>query len=199
MSKKQKKEHWTSVEQQQAIGSAMAITTTANLLLGLRSTEIGRHYTDSMVELVGMDKDLCDGGTKYILLPMLPFAVELCLKALKAQGGNGFIWTHNLKLLWEDLNTGEQTALRKRVEDPAWRNEERKQREALGITGKLRTVDEVIEAHQNDFEDWRYVADGVKNLTEEKKAISNDEAFMDLFGIVNACVKYHQSRDKQQR
>lgn len=31
-----KKDHWTSVEQKQAIGSAMAIATTANLLLGLR-------------------------------------------------------------------------------------------------------------------------------------------------------------------
>ena len=55
---------------------------------------------------------------------MLPFAVELCLKALKAQGGNEFIRTYNLKLLWEDLKTGEQRAVRKRVEDPAWRNEE---------------------------------------------------------------------------
>ena len=55
---------------------------------------------------------------------MLPFAVELCLKALKAQGGNEFIRTHNLKLLWEDLKTGEQRAVRKRVEDPAWRNDE---------------------------------------------------------------------------
>ena len=200
MSKRQRKKgRWTSLEQKQEIGSAMAIATTTNLLLGLRSTEIGKHYTDVMVKQAGMDKDLCDGGTRYILIPMLPFAVELCLKALKTQGGDAFIWTHNLKLLWDDLNTGEQTAVRQRVEDSAWRNEERKRRESLGITGTLRTVDEVIEAHQNDFEDWRYVADGVKNLTEEKKAISIDEAFTDLFRIVHACVEYHQSRDEQQR
>ena len=200
MSKRQpKKGCWTSVEQKQEIESAMAIATTANLLLGLRSTEIGRHYADVMVKQAGMDKKLCDGGTKYILIPMLPFAVELCLKALKAQGGNEFIRTHNLKCLWEDLSKGERVEVRKRVEDPAWREEERQQREAIGITGKLRTVDEVIEAHQNDFEEWRYVSDGVKKRTEEKKAISIDEAFMDLFGMVNACVEYHQSRDKQQR
>ena len=190
-----KRGHWTSAEQKQAIGSAMAIATTADLLLGLRSTEIGKQYTDVMVKQARMDKELCDGGTKYILIPMLPFAVELCLKALKSQGGNEFIWKHNLKLLWEDLDTAEQTAVRKRAEDPEWRDEERKQREALGITGKLRTVDEVIEAHQNDFEDWRYVADGVKNLTEEKKAINIDEAFMDLFRIVYACVQYHNKRE----
>ena len=197
MSKRQpKKERWTSAEQKQEIGSAMAIATTANLLLGLRSTETGKHYTDLMVKQAGMDKELCDGGTKYILIPMLPFAVELCLKALKAQGGNEFIRTHNLKLLWEDLKTGEQRAVRKRVEDPAWRNEERQQREELAITGKPRTVDEVIEAHQNDFEEWRYVADGVKNLTEEKKGASIDEAFMDLFRIVHACVVYHKERER---
>ena len=72
-------------------------------------------------------------------------------------------------------------------------------REAYEITGKTRTVDEVIEAHRNDFEDWRYVPDGVKNLKDEKKAIPIDEAFIDLVGIVNACVEYHQSRDKQQQ
>ena len=173
----------------------MAIATTANLLLGLRSTEIGKQYTDVMVDQAGMDKALCDGGTKYILIPMLPFAVELCLKALKAQGGNEFIWTHNLKRLWEDLNKGERAEVRKRVEDPAWGQEDRQQRGALGITGKVRNVEEVIEAHQNDFEDWRYVADGVKKQTEEKKAVSIDEAFLDLFKIVYACVEYHKKRE----
>ena len=51
----------------------------------------------------------------------------------------------------------------------------------MKITGKTRTVDEVIEAHRNDFEDWRYVPDGVKNLKDEKKALPIDEAFIDLF------------------
>lgn len=187
---------WTSVEQKQEIGSAMAIATTANLLLGLRSTEIGKYYTNVMVEQAGMDKELCDGGTKYILIPMLPFSVELCLKALKAQGGKKFIRTHNLKYLWKDLNKGERAEIRKRVEDPAWRREERKQREALGIAGKMRAVDKVIEAHQNDFEAWRYVADGVKSLTEEKKTFRIDEGFMDLFRIVHACVEYHKERER---
>ena len=192
MSKRQKREHWTSVEQKQGIGSAMAIATTANLLLGLRWSEPGKHYTNLMVEQAGMNKDLCDGGTKYILTPMLPFAVELCLKALKAQGGNEFIRTHNLKCLWEDLSKGERTEVRKRMENPVWRKHERKQRVACGITGKMRTVDEVIEAHQNDFKDWRYVPDGVKKITRENIAISIDETFMDLFRIVNACVEYHE-------
>ena len=199
MSKKQKKERWTSVEQQQAIGSAMAIATTANLLSGLRRTELGKQYIEFMIEQEGLDKVLCDEGTQHTPLSMLPFAVELCLKALKAQNGNGFIRTHNLKCLWEDLNKEERVEIRKRVKDPAWRQKEKQQREAYGITGTARTVDEVIEAHRNNFEDWRYVPDGVKNLTEEKEAIRIDEAFIDLFGIVNACVEYHQSRDKQQR
>ena len=192
-----KKGRWTPVEQKQMIGSAMAIATTANLLLGLRGTKIGKKYTDLMVKQAGMDKELCDAGTKYILIPMLPFAVELCLKGIKAQGGNEFIWTHNLKSLWEDLNKKEQAEVRKRAEDPAWRKEERKQRKAFGITGKMRKVDEVIEAHQNDFEDWRYVADGVKKLTKKRKALRIDEAFMDLFRIVHACVEFHKERDKK--
>ena len=192
-----KKGRWTPVEQKQMIGSAMAIATTANLLLGLRGTKIGKKYTGLMVKQAGMDKELCDAGTKYILIPMLPFAVELCLKGIKAQGGNEFIWTHNLKSLWEDLNKKEQAEVRKRAEDPAWRKEERKQRKAFGITGKMRKVDEVIEAHQNDFEDWRYVADGVKKLTKKRKALRIDEAFMDLFRIVHACVEFHKERDKK--
>ena len=195
MSKRNKSEHWTSVEQKQEIGSAMAIATTANLLLGLRWSEPGKHYTDLMVEQAGIDRNLCDGGTKYILIPMLPFAVELCLKALKAQGGNEFIRTHNLKSLWQDLSEGEQAEVRRRVENPECRKHESKQREACGITGQMRTLDEVIEAHQNDFDDWRYVADGVKKLTTEKGSISIDEAFMDLFRIVNACVEYHKERE----
>ena len=190
-----KKGHWTPVEQKQAMGSAMAIATTANLLLGLRWTKMGKKYTELMLKQAGMDKELCDAGTKFILIPMLPFAVELCLKGLKAQGGNGFIWTHNLKSLWEDLNEEEQAEVRKRVDNPAWRKEERKQREVRGITEKMRTVDEVIEDHQNDFLDWRYVADGEKNLTEEKKTIRIDEALMDLFRIVCACVVYHKNRE----
>lgn len=186
------------LEQKQEIGSAMAIATTANLLLGLRTTEIGKQYADAMVKQAGMDKELCDGGAKYILIPMLPFAVELCLKALKAQGGNEFIRTHNLKCLWEDLCEVERAEVRQRVEDPEWRRQEKKQREAFGITGKMRDVDEVIEVHQNDFVDWRYVADGVKKLTEEKKATSVYQGFMDLFKIVDACVGYHKVRGGRQ-
>ena len=78
-----KKSRWATEEQKKEIGSAMAIATTANLLLGLRSTEIGKQYTNSMVTHRGMDRELCQAGTDYILIPMLPFAVELCLKGIK--------------------------------------------------------------------------------------------------------------------
>jgi len=81
------------------------------------------------------------------------------------------------------------------VENPEYRKHDSKQREACGITGQIRTLDEVMEAHQDDFDEWRYVADGVKNLTEEKKSISIDEAFIDLFKIINACVEYHKERE----
>ena len=170
MNKKPKKSSWTPLDQMQTITTAMAIETTAQLLLGLRRTEEGKKYTDFMVNQEGIDKELCSEGTKIILLSALPFAVELCLKALKAQGGNEFIRTHNLKCLWDDLRKGERAEIRKRVEDTEWRNEEWRRRERHGITGKARTVDDVMEAHQNDFEDWRYVPDGVKKLIEEKKA-----------------------------
>ena len=193
-----RKIHWTVEEQKKALGSAMAIATTANLLLGLRWTEIGKEYTNSMVARGGMDKELCEAGTKYILIPMLPFAVELCLKGIKSQGRSKFLKTHNLKSLWEDLDEEEQAEIRRRVEDTAWRNEERTQREALGITDAIRTVDQVIEDHQNDFQDWRYVVDGENNLTEERETMRINESIMDLYKIVYACVEYHQSRDAQQ-
>lgn len=192
-----KKGRWTREEQKKQIGSAMAIATTANLLLGLRCTETGKEYVDSMVTREGMDRDLCNGGIWYILIPMLPFAVELCLKGIKSQGRREFLWTHNLKSLWKDLDEVEQTGIRKRVDSPAWRDEERTRREALGITGEMRTVDKVVEVHQDDFERWRYVVDGEKNLTEERAQVIIDEAMMDLFGIVCACVDYYQSRDAQ--
>ena len=195
MNKKPKKSSWTPLDQMQTITTAMAIETTAQLLLGLRRTEEGKKFTDFMVNQEGIDKELCSEGTKIILLSALPFAVELCLKALKAQGGNEFIRTHNLKCLWDDLRKGERAEIRKRVEDTEWRNEEWSRREAHGITGKARTVDDVMEAHQNDFEDWRYVPDGVKKLIEEKKALRIDEAFMDLLRVVNACVEYHVERE----
>ena len=171
----------------------MAIATTANLLLGLRCTQAGRKYIDSMVTQGGMDKDLCETAGTHMLIYMLPFAVELWLKGIRSQGGGGFIRTHNLESLWKDLDEAEQAEIRKRVDDPAWRSEERVLREALGITDAMRTVDRVIEVHQNDFEDWRYVVDGERNLTEEKEQVRIDEAIMDLYGIVYACVEYHKS------
>ena len=126
-----KRIRWTSEEQRKQIGSAMAIATTANLLLGLRWTATGRDYIDAMVVHEGMDRELGDAGTQYILIPMLPFAVELCLKGIKSQAGE-FLRTHNLKSLWTDLDDEDQVGIRRRAEDPAWRSEERARRETLG-------------------------------------------------------------------
>ena len=193
-----KKSCWTAEEQRQRIGSAMAIATTANLLLGLRSTETGRQYVISVVAHGGMERELCETGAEYILIPMLPFAVELCLKGIKSQGGAELLWTHNLKSLWTDLVEEARIEIRKRVADPVWRHEERVRREALGITGTMRTVDRIIEDHQSDFERWRYVVDGESNLTDEQRHVRIDEAIMDLYGIVAACVEYYKSRDVQQ-
>lgn len=192
-----KRGRWTTEEQRKQIGSAMAIATTANLLLGLRCTEAGKEHVDLMVRRGGMDRELCHGGTWYILIPMLPFAVELCLKGIISQGGRAFCRTHNLQLLWTDLDVVEQEGIRTRVNSPAWRSEEKQQREALGITGEMRTVDQVIQMHQDDFQHWRYVVDGERNLTEEDAHVETDEALMDLYGVVVACVEYHQSRDAQ--
>ena len=113
--------------------------------------------------------------------------------------GGEFLWTHNLKSLWKDLDEVEQVGIRKRVNSPAWRNEERPRRETLGITGEMRTVDQVVEVHQDDFEHWRYVIDGERNLTEERAHVITDETIMDLYGLVYASVEYHQSRDALQR
>ena len=57
--KKRKKGHWIVEEQVKYIGSAMAIATAANLLLGLRRTDAGREYTTWMVTQEGMDEELC--------------------------------------------------------------------------------------------------------------------------------------------
>ena len=122
------------------------------------------------IRVLAQDGELCQAGTDYILIPMLPFAVELCLKGIKSQGGE-FLWTHNLKSLWEDLDEVERLGVRKRVEDAAWRSEERIRREALDITGTMRTVDQVMEVHQNDFAQWRYVIDGERNLTEAREQV----------------------------
>lgn len=190
-----KRSYWTTIEQKQQIGSAMAIATTANLLLGIRSTDTGRQYMDSLVTRGGMDTKLCEAGTEYILIPMLPFAVELCLKGIKSQGGGRFLWTHNLNSLWTDMDENAQAAIRKRAEDPSWRREERLRRQALGVTDAIRTVDRVIEVHQNDFKHWRYVVEGQRKLTDEQEPVRTDEAIMDLYGLVYACVGYHKSRD----
>ena len=130
-----KKSYWTEEEQRKQVGSAMAIATTANLLLGLRWAETGKKYTNWMVTQEGMDKELCETAGTHMLIYMLPFAVELCLKGLRSQSGGKFRRTHNLKSLWQDLDEAEQAELRTRVEDPAWKNEKRTRREALGITG----------------------------------------------------------------
>ena len=189
-----KKGCWTLEEQKKEMGSAMAIATTANLLLGLSTNKIGKKYKKMMLEQVGMDKELFEGGIGFILIPMMPFAVEVCLKVIKAQGGNEFIWTHNLKALWEDLNQKEREEIRKGVEEPKWRRKEMKQRVVLGITEEMRKTDEIIEDHQDDFVEWRYVVDGEKNLPEETKTRKVIEAIMDLYRIVYACVEYHKER-----
>ena len=192
-----KRSHWTKEEQKKQIGEAMAIATTANLLLGLRCTETGREYANSMVTYGGMDRELCEAGAEYILIPMLPFAVELCLKGIRSQGGGEFLWKHNLKSLWNDLEEAERIEIRRRVAAP--RDEERTQREILSIPEEMRTVDQVIDDHRNDFRDWRYVVDGEKTLTGKKRARRIEEAIMDLYGLVYACVEYYKSRDAQQQ
>ena len=194
-----KKSRWTTEEQRKHIGSAMAIATTARLLFGLRWTRNGREYANWMVTHGGMDRELCDAGTRYILIPMLPFAVELCLKGIRSLGGAEFIYTHNLKSLWNDLDEAERTEIRRGVNDTVSRSEWGTRRKALDITNAMRTVDQVIEIHQNDFKVWRYVANGERSLMEERKRVRIDEALMDLHGIVCACVEYHQSRGVPQR
>lgn len=47
--------------------------------------------------------------------------------------------------------------------------------------------------------DAGYVADGERKLAEEHAEVRIDEAIMDLYGIVFACVGYHQSRDVKHR
>ena len=194
MSKKQNRHSWNLPEQKQAIGSAKAIATTARILLGLRRFEVGKKYIEFMVEQARIDKDLFEGGTKHILVPMLPLAVELCLKSLKAQGGNKFIKTHNLKSLWQDLRKRDRWEMRKRVGNSKYAMFGQEQREAYGIAESLRTLDELIEVYQEDFVDWRYVSDGVKRLRKGNKSIIIEEAFMDFFRIVNACAEYHKER-----
>lgn len=197
MSKRRSRLHWNTVEQTQAIGSAMAIATTARLLLGLRWSELGNQYTEFMVEKREIDKDLCDGGTKYILVPMLPFAVELCLKSLKSQGENGFIKTHDLEILWNDLSEIERSSIGNKTELSIHKMHKEERKQAYRTTAIIRTIDEIIRAHRNDFVDWRYVADGVRRLQKEKESIVLNEAFMDLVRIVNACVEYHKEREGQ--
>ncbi len=194
-----KKGHWTPEEQRKHIGSAMAIATTARLLLGLRRTDAGKEYIAWMVTQEGMDEELCKTAGTHILIYELPFAVELCLKGLRSLGAGEFLWTHNLQLLWNDLGEAERIDIRKRVEDRARGSEEKAQRRALGITGAPRTVDQVVGAHQNDFEDWRYVTVGEMNLTEKKARTRIDEAMMDLYGILCACVDHHKSRCAESR
>ena len=176
----------------------MAIATTAALLLGLRRNEIGRKYTAWMVDNVGLDEVLCDGATWHVLVSALPFAVELCLKGIKSQAGGGFLWTHNLDSLWTDLDAAVQREIRNRVETRQdW--EVNALRRALGVATRTRTVDQVIEVHQNDFKHWRYVVNGESNLTSENRDLEIDEALVDLFEIVHACIEYHQDEQIQQR
>lgn len=177
----------------------MAIATTANVLLGLRSTDSGRQYAESLVVQGGVDRELCEAGTEYILIPMLPFAVELCLKTVRCQAGGAFLWTHNLKLLWKDLDEAQRAGIRRRAEDPEWRSEEKRRREIMGIAVEIRTIDRVIDVHQNDFEHWRYVVEGERQLTEEEERVTIDEAIMDLYGLVYGCVGYHESRDARRQ
>ena len=193
------KRRWTPEEQRKEIGSAMAIATAANLLLGLKLTDAGKEYTDWMVTQEEMDEELCDTAATHILIHELPFAVELCLKGITSQGGREFRREHNLKLLWTDLEEEERAEIRRRMEDPARRTDERTRREALGITGTMRTVDRIIDDHQDDFKDWRYVVDGERRLAEEKRHLRVDEALMDLYGLVYVCVEFHQSRNAPHR
>ena len=186
---------WTPEEQGKSIGSAMAIASTANLLLGIPRTSAGRRYRKFMIEEVGMDEELCDGGTWLILTPMLPFAIELCLKSIKSQSGHAFLKSHDLKELWEDLHEGDRSGIKSRLEDPTWKQREERRRSEFGLTGGIRPLHEVLNDHRNDFQNWRYVVEGEKYLTPRVTSISIDESIMDFYGIVFACVTYHQNRN----
>lgn len=185
---------WTPEEQQKEIGSAMAIATTANLLLGLGSSKPGKKFEKMMVKQIGMANELYDGGSKYILIPMMPFAVELCLKSIKAQGNCEFMWTHNLRLLWQDLSENDRNNIRSILTNPIWVKEESRLRFACGITPNIRSVNQIIEDHKNDFMDWRYVVDGERKLKHDKSRIQVLEGIMDLYAVVMSCVRYHQQR-----
>ena len=173
----------------------MAIATTANLLLGIAHTDPGHSYMEFMVNHVGMDRDLCKGGTWYILTPMMPFAVELCLKAIKSQRKQEFLKEHDLKKLWEDLCQDDQDGIRNIIEDQAWKQEENRLRFEFGLTGEIRALEDVLDDHRNDFMKWRYVVEGEHNLPPQLASIGIYESVMDLFGTVFACVEYHKKRD----
>ena len=92
-------------------------------------------------------------GCEYAARFLLPFVVELALKALVARHRNDQgAWGHRLSKLYDELPACVQVELERDFE----------QIRRTEFPVETRTVRKVLAGHDNDFPEWRYLDDPTK-------------------------------------
>ena len=118
-------------------------------------------------QLMGSAKSVGNGndlktvaiGCNYVVNFVLPFAIELALKALLAKTGQGFKFTHDLLALYNKFSPD----IKGRLQSEFIIQLEK------GGCPETGSFEDLLTAHKNDFVDWRYLDKAEKLKKEEKE------------------------------
>ena len=91
-------------------------------------------------------------GCEYAARFLLPFVVELALKALVAKHNDDQAWGHCLSKLYDELPANVQVKLERDFE----------QIKRTELPAETRSARRILADHDNDFPEWRYLDDPSK-------------------------------------
>ncbi len=135
-------------------GQALALQYAAQILLNSqREPEIIRRVLSGAQLAATNAVSTTALGCKYAARMLLPFVVELALKALVAKHNNDQgAWGHRLSKLYDELPPKVQVELE--------RDFEQVRRTEFPV--ETRTARRILADHDNDFPEWRYLDDPSK-------------------------------------
>jgi len=113
-------------------------------------------------------------GCMYVTNFVLPLAIELSLKALIEKEGNTYPQTHNLLKLFNLLSSKTQNILETQYHLHSEND----------LVGTCKCFKELLENHQQDFEEWRYLDEASKLKREEFKLQYALTTILDIYEII---------------
>lgn len=132
-------------------GQALALQFAVQILINVdREPQLVRHVLSSAQLNAKNAVETTNLGCNYAARIVLPFIVELALKALIAKHNNDQSErTHHLSKLYDALPTNLQHEL----------NQDFENLKQTDVPEEVRSLHKVLVDHDNDFPEWRYLDD----------------------------------------